>query len=152
MGHLYPFIWIAPKSLTISTTKKLKCKILILKQQFFACDLLGQSGKNCWYEVKLWRIIRQIDLTFLDKYNKSTNTRMVVHGQLVEPAVCLSDLYDIFLSDIVRDIRQNLWTMIYRSQWPPNSMRSSTVSDWTSIQSMMRKWIIFSVGGWWRLG
>ena len=43
-------------------------------------------------------------------------TRMVVHGQLVEPAVCLSDLYDVFLSDIVRDTRQNLWTMIYRSQ------------------------------------
>ena len=43
-------------------------------------------------------------------------TRMVVHGQLVEPAVCLSDLYDVFLSDTVRDTRQNLWTMIYRSQ------------------------------------
>ena len=35
-------------------------------------------------------------------------TRMVVHGQLVEPAVCLSDLYDVFLLDIVRDTRQNL--------------------------------------------
>ena len=43
-------------------------------------------------------------------------TRMVVHGQLVEPAVCLSDLYDVFLLDIVRDTRQNLWTTIYRSQ------------------------------------
>ena len=43
-------------------------------------------------------------------------TRMVVDGQLVEPAVCLSDLYDIFLLDIVRDTRQNLWTMVYRSQ------------------------------------
>ena len=43
-------------------------------------------------------------------------TRMVVHGQLVEPTVCLSDLYDVFLLDIVRDTRQNLWTMIYRSQ------------------------------------
>ena len=43
-------------------------------------------------------------------------TRMVVHGQLAEPAVCLSDLYDVFLLDIVRDTRQNLWTMIYRSQ------------------------------------
>ena len=31
-------------------------------------------------------------------------TRMVVHGQLVEPTVCLSDLYDVFLLDIVRDI------------------------------------------------
>ena len=39
-------------------------------------------------------------------------TRMVVHGQLVEPAVCLSDLYDVFLLDIVRDTRQNLLTMI----------------------------------------
>ena len=27
-------------------------------------------------------------------------TRMVVHGQLVEPAVCVSDLYDVFLLDI----------------------------------------------------
>ena len=43
-------------------------------------------------------------------------TRMVVHGQLVEPAICLSDLYDVFLLDIVRDTRQNLRTMIYRSQ------------------------------------
>ena len=41
--------------------------------------------------------------------------RMVVHGQLIEPAVCLSDLY-VFLLDIVRGTRQNLWTMIYRSQ------------------------------------
>ena len=32
-----------------------------------------------------------------------TITRMVVHGQLVEPAVGLSDLYDVFLLDIVRD-------------------------------------------------
>ena len=72
---------------------------------------------------------------------------MVVHRQLVEPAVCLSDLYDVFLLDIVRDTRQNLWPMIYRSQWPPNSMRSLTVLDWTSIQSMMHKWIIFLVGG-----
>ena len=40
-------------------------------------------------------------------------TRMVVHGQLF--AVCLSDLYDVFLLDIVRNTRQNLWTMIYRS-------------------------------------
>ena len=29
-------------------------------------------------------------------------TRKVVHGQLVEPAVCLSDLYDVFLLDIGR--------------------------------------------------
>ena len=49
-----------------------------------------------------------------NKINKKT--RIVVHGQLVEPAVCLSDLYDIFLLDIVRDTSQNLWTMIYRSQ------------------------------------
>ena len=42
--------------------------------------------------------------------------RMVVHGQLVEPAVSLNDLYDVFLLDIVRDTRQNLWTMIYLSQ------------------------------------
>ena len=55
------------------------------------------------------------------------STRMVVHGQLVEPAVCLSDLYDVFLLDIVRDTRQNLWTMIYRSRRLPNSMRSLTV-------------------------
>ena len=46
---------------------------------------------------------------------------MAVQGQLVEPAVCLSDLYDVFLLDIIRDTRQNLWTMIYRSQLPPNS-------------------------------
>ena len=60
-----------------------------------------------------------------------------------------SDLYDVFLLHIIdRDTRQNPWTMIYRSQWPPISMRSLTVSDWTSIKSMMHKWIIFSVCGW----
>ena len=38
-------------------------------------------------------------------------------GQLVvKPAVCLSDPYDVFLIDIVKDTKQNLWTMIYRSQ------------------------------------
>ena len=40
---------------------------------------------------------------------------MVVHGQLVESVVCLSDLYDVFLLDIVTDTRQNLLTMMYRS-------------------------------------
>ena len=40
---------------------------------------------------------------------------MVVHGQLLEPAVCLSDLCDVFLLAIVRDSRQNLWTMIFFS-------------------------------------
>ena len=39
--------------------------------------------------------------------NDSKITRMVVHEQLVEPAVCLSDLYDVFLLDIVRDTKQN---------------------------------------------
>ena len=42
--------------------------------------------------------------------------KKVVHGQLFEPDVCLSDLYDVFLLDIVRDTRQNLWTIIYRSE------------------------------------
>ena len=42
-------------------------------------------------------------------------TRMVVHGHLVQPAVCLSDLYDVFQLDIVRETRQTLWTMIYTS-------------------------------------
>ena len=41
-----------------------------------------------------------------------------------------------------RDTRQNHWTMKYRSQWPTNSMRSFTVSDWTSIQSMMPSFLI----------
>ena len=39
---------------------------------------------------------------------ENIKTSMVVHGQLVEPAVCLSDLYDVFLLEIVRDTRQNL--------------------------------------------
>ena len=39
-------------------------------------------------------------------------TRMVVQGQLVQSAVCLSDLYNVFLLDIVRDTKQNLWTTI----------------------------------------
>ena len=37
--------------------------------------------------------------------------RMVVQGQLVEPAVCFSDLCDIFLEDKVRDTKQNHWTI-----------------------------------------
>ena len=47
--------------------------------------------------------------------NRLYKTKMVAHRQHVEPAVRLSDLYDVFLLDIVRDTRQNLWTMIYRS-------------------------------------
>ena len=39
---------------------------------------------------------------------KHLRTRMVVHGQLVKHAVCLSDLYDIFLLDIVRDTRHDI--------------------------------------------
>ena len=30
------------------------------------------------------------------KYYNKFKTRMVVHGQLVKPAVCLGDLYDVF--------------------------------------------------------
>ena len=103
-----------------------------------------QGWEWCWIE--FWT-----NIYHHTKYNLIWSkglTRMVVHGQLFEPAVCLSDLYDVFLLDIVRDTRQNLWSMIYRSQWPPNSMRSLTVSDWTSIQSMMHKWIIFFEGRW----
>ena len=43
---------------------------------------------------------------------------MAVHGQLVEPAVCLSDLYDVFLLD--RTIVQNYFAShvyIYKL-WP----------------------------------
>ena len=71
----------------------------------------------------------KVQLKLMDVFADFIKTRMVVHGQLVEPAVCLSDLYDVFLLDIVKDTRQNLWTMIHRSQWPPNSQRSLTVSD-----------------------
>ena len=51
-------------------------------------------------------------MDFRTKKRLAERTSMVVHGQFVEPAVCLSDLYDVFLLDIVRDTRQNLWTMI----------------------------------------
>ena len=30
--------------------------------------------------------------------------RMVVHGQLIEPVVCLSDLHDVFLLNIVKEM------------------------------------------------
>ena len=42
----------------------------------------------------------------LKKKEGEKKSRMAVHGELVEPAVCLSDLYDVFLLDIVRDTRQ----------------------------------------------
>ena len=35
---------------------------------------------------------------------------MVVHGKLVEPVVCLSDLYDVFLLDIVRGREAGGWS------------------------------------------
>ena len=57
-----------------------------------------------------------INISQKTKQTLLLKTRMVVHGQLVEPAVCLSDLYDVFLLDIIRDRRQNLWTKIDRSQ------------------------------------
>ena len=50
--------------------------------------------------------------------------------------------YDAYLLDRARDIRQNHWTMKYRSQWPTNSMRSLTVSGWTTFQSMMHFYLI----------
>ena len=53
---------------------------------------------------------------FVLRKKEVEKTRMVVHGQLVDSAVCLSDRYDVYLLDIVRDTRQNFWTMIYRSQ------------------------------------
>ena len=65
---------------------------------------------------------------------------MVVQGQLVKPAVCFSYLYEVFLEDKVRDTRQNQWTMKYRSQWPPNSMRS-----WGG-GGEGRKWIFWQIG------
>ena len=52
--------------------------------------------------------------------------------------------YDAYLLDRSRDIRQNHWTMKYRSQWPTNRMRSLTGSDWTSILSMMPSYLIGS--------
>ena len=52
---------------------------------------------------------------------------------------------DAFLLDRARHIRQNPWTMEYRSQWPTNSTRSLTVSCWTCIQSMMHSYLIGSV-------
>ena len=53
---------------------------------------------------------------------------MVVHGQLVQPAVCLSDLYEVFLLDIIRDTRQSLWTTIYRSQFVSEGYISNMVT------------------------
>ena len=45
--------------------------------------------------------------------------------------------YDAYLLDIARDVRQNQLTMKYMAQRHINSMRTMTVSDWTSIKSMM---------------
>ena len=39
--------------------------------------------------------------------SRDLQTRMVVQGQLVEPAVHFSDLYEVFLQDKVRDTRHN---------------------------------------------
>ena len=70
---------------------------------------------------------------------------MVVHGQLVEPAVCLSDLYDVFLLDIVRDTRQNLWTMIYSdSQRTPGKIGCK--SNWASSINKVIIIIIIIIG------
>ena len=62
------------------------------------------------------RLYFNLSSNVLIRDSSLVKTRMVVHRQLVEPAVCLSDLYDVFLLDIVRDSKQNLWTMIDRSQ------------------------------------
>ena len=100
-----------------------------------------------------WNPCMNVEAMVRTKPDREMDARMYtkqlewLSRQLVKRTVCLSDLYDVFLLDIVRETRQNLWTMIYRSQSPPNSIRSLTVSDWTSIQSMRHKWIIISVGG-----
>ena len=59
---------------------------------------------------------------------------MVVHGQLVEPAVCLSDLYDVFLLDISVFL------------WEGGGCR---VSDFflQRIQILKKKWFYFFFWG-----
>ena len=49
-------------------------------------------------------VVARVSEFFLTK-NPNLNKRAIE-----SPAVCLSDLYDVFLLDIVRDTRQNLWT------------------------------------------
>ena len=44
---------------------------------------------------------------------------------------------DAYILDRASDTRQNHWTMKDRSLRPTKNMSSLTVSDWTSIQSMM---------------
>ena len=72
---------------------------------------------------------------------------MVVHWQLVKPAVCLSDLYAVFLLDIVRDTRQNLWTMIYRSQWPHWQCQTEQVSKVWCISELFFRGVCVGGGG-----
>ena len=44
--------------------------------------------------------------------------------------------YDISLSNSLRDIRHNHWTMKYRSNWPTYILRSHFMSQETNIQGM----------------
>ena len=68
-------------------------------------------------------------------------------------STCMTSFYKI-RSEIQG---KNHWTMKYRSQWTPNSMRSLTVSNWTSIQNMMPSNLILSqiqgkITGPWNIG
>ena len=144
----------------ISTNPRLWIWCIGLK----AFILLSLKVKPCFVKYILGIETAAGKLLMTRSHQILTNYFFSSEWLLVEPAVCVSDLYDVFLLDIVKDTRQNLWTMIYRSQWPPNSMRPLTVSDWTSIQSMMHKWIFFRCvcvcvwggggggAGGWRLG
>ena len=67
--------------------------------------------------------------------------------RLSTPAVCLSDLYDVFLLDIVRDTRQNLWTMIighsdFQIVWGHWQCKTEQVSKVWCIKEL------FFFGGW----
>ena len=75
--------------------------------------------------------------------NKTSKICMVVHGQLVEPAVCLSDLYDVFLLDIVRDTRQNLKIS---GPWKGGG-RARVSNCFTKNPNLKKKVCFFFLGG-----
>ena len=73
------------------------------------------------------------------KYRSQWPTKIWGHSQCETEQEPRQDAY---LLDRARDIKQNHWTMKYRSHWPTNSMKSLIVSDWTSIQSVMQSCLI----------
>ena len=90
-----------------------------------------------WSIIPTMMFIHQIILKILSKITRPWNTCHVdlhlLWGQSLGHTVSLSKNVTLIIQIVLRDIRQNHWTMKYRSQWPTFILRSNVRSYWLNI-------------------